>query len=79
MTLLIAHSLSRMPMLCMDAALDGFLAYGDVIETIDSTCTRSSSDEVGLVDYSSGLPAADTDEDAFVQPLQIGGGGLDLG
>ena len=44
-----------------------------------STRTRSSSDEVGLVDYGSGLAAADTDEDAFVQPLQIGGGGLDLG
>ena len=39
----------------------------------------SSSDEVGLVDYGSGLAAPDTDEDAFVQPLQIGGRGLDLG
>ena len=38
-----------------------------------------SSDEIGLVNHVIGLPAGDTDEDAFVQPLQIGGGGLDLG
>jgi hypothetical protein len=44
-----------------------------------STRTGSSSDEVGLVDYGSGLAAADTDEDALVQPVEIGGGGLDLG
>jgi len=46
---------------------------------LHSTRTRSSSNEVGLVDYGSVSAAADTDEDAFVQPLQIGGGGLDLG
>jgi hypothetical protein len=44
-----------------------------------STRTRSSSDQVGLVDYGSGLAAADTDEDALVQPVEIGAGGLDPG
>jgi hypothetical protein len=38
-----------------------------------------SSDEVGLVDHAGCLTAGDTDEDAFVQPVEIGGAGLDLG
>src|SRR5204863_10027206 len=29
-----------------------------------------SSDQVGLVDHATGLPGADADEDAFVQPLE---------
>jgi len=37
-----------------------------------------SCDEVGLVGHASGPSAADADEDAFVQPVEIGGGGLDL-
>jgi hypothetical protein len=46
---------------------------------LHSTRTRSSSDEVGLVDYGFGLATADTNEDALVQPFEIEGGGLDLG
>lgn len=38
-----------------------------------------SADEVGFVNHSAGLPSGDADEDALVQPLQVGGGGLDLG
>src|SRR5258708_40247382 len=38
-----------------------------------------SSDEVGLVDDAVGLAGADADEDAFVQPVEPGRGGLDLG
>ena len=37
-----------------------------------------SCDEVGLVDHASGLAAADADEDALVQPVERGRGGLDL-
>src|SRR4051794_38930127 len=39
----------------------------------------TSSDEVGLVDDSRGLTAADADEDALVQPAEVGAGGLDPG
>src|SRR4051794_13289885 len=35
-----------------------------------------SCDEVGLVGHASRTSAADTDEDAFVQPAEVGGGGL---
>src|SRR6266496_2607985 len=38
-----------------------------------------SSDQVGLVDDGAGLPGADADEDAFVEPVECGRGGLDLG
>src|SRR3954451_19679405 len=38
-----------------------------------------SCDEVSLVDDTSRLAAADTDEDALVQPVEVGGRGLDLG
>ena len=41
--------------------------------------TPDSSDEVGLVDHAGGLAAADADEDALVQPVELGCGGLDLG
>src|SRR6266496_5245993 len=41
-------------------------------------CWRSS-DQVGLVDDGAGLAGADADEDAFVQPVERGRGGLDLG
>ena len=37
-----------------------------------------SSDEIYLVDHTSRLPAADTDEYAFVQPVEALGPGLDL-
>src|SRR3989440_2282005 len=37
-----------------------------------------SSDEVRLVDHAPGATAADADEDAFVQPGELAGGGLDL-
>src|SRR5262249_54953045 len=37
-----------------------------------------SSDEVGLVDDAVGLAGADADEDAFVQPVELWRGGLDL-
>ena len=40
--------------------------------------TPDSPDEVGLVDDTPGLPAAHADEDALVQPIEIGSGGLDL-
>src|SRR5947209_4116317 len=36
-----------------------------------------SCDEVGLVGHACGPSAADTDEDALVQPIEVGGGGLD--
>src|SRR6266508_180297 len=36
-------------------------------------------DEVGLIDDSSGLAATDADEDALVEPVEIGRAGLDLG
>jgi len=38
-----------------------------------------SSDEVGLIDHTPGVAAGDADEDALVQPVEIGRGGLDLG
>jgi hypothetical protein len=38
---------------------------------------RGSCDEVGLVGHASGPSAAHTDEYAFVQPIEVGGGGLD--
>ena len=38
-----------------------------------------SFDKVGLVDHAAGLATRDADEDAFVEPLEAGGGGLDLG
>src|SRR5438445_13648491 len=41
--------------------------------------SSSSSDQVGLVDDGAGLPAADADEDAFVQPVERGRGGFDPG
>src|SRR5256714_11400533 len=37
-----------------------------------------SADEVRLVDHAPGATAADADEDAFVQPGELAGGGLDL-
>src|SRR4051794_20216807 len=37
-----------------------------------------SSDEVRLVDHAAGATAADADEDAFVQPGELAGRGLDL-
>src|SRR2546421_10688784 len=40
---------------------------------------RPSSDQVGLVDDGARLAAGDADEDAFVQPVEIGRGGFDLG
>jgi hypothetical protein len=43
-----------------------------------SSRIEGSSDEIDLVQYASGLPAIDTNEDAFVQPLKDGGSGLDL-
>jgi hypothetical protein len=38
-----------------------------------------SSDEIGLIDHAAGLATGDADEDALVQPVEIGGGRLDLG
>src|SRR5690349_18775352 len=38
-----------------------------------------SSDEVGLVDDVVGLAGTDADEHTFVQPIQLGHGGLYLG
>jgi hypothetical protein len=38
-----------------------------------------SSDEIDLVNHTSGLSASDADEDSFVQPLEAGGPGLDCG
>ena len=40
---------------------------------------ESSSDEIDLVDHPSGLTASDADEYAFVEPVEAGGSGLDLG
>src|SRR4029453_5580328 len=40
---------------------------------------RPSFDQVGLVDDGAGPATADADEDAFVEPLEPGRGGLDLG
>jgi hypothetical protein len=40
---------------------------------------EGSSDEIDLVQHASGLPTTHTNEDAFVQPLKVGGSGLDLG
>jgi hypothetical protein len=37
-----------------------------------------SSDEIDLVDHTSALPASDTDEYAFVQPVEAVGPGLDF-
>jgi hypothetical protein len=41
--------------------------------------TLRSSDEVGLVDHAGGLAAGGADEDALVQPVEIGGCRLDPG
>ena len=41
--------------------------------------TTPSCDEVGLVDHACGSPAGDADEDPLVQPVELGGRGLDLG
>src|SRR5437879_869530 len=38
-----------------------------------------SSDEVGFVDHATGLTAADADEDALVDPVELGCRGFDLG
>jgi hypothetical protein len=39
----------------------------------------NSSDEIGLVDHASRPATANADEDALVQPVEIGSGSLDLG
>src|SRR5262245_36941115 len=55
----------------------------DVAAALATICrmarSRPSSDQVGLVDDAARLSAADADEDAFVQPVEIWRGGLDLG
>ncbi len=40
---------------------------------------EGSSDEIDLVDHAARLTACDTDEDAFIQPVEVGGSGLDFG
>src|SRR4029434_1670419 len=44
-----------------------------------SSTAPGSCDEVGVVDHACGVPAGDADEDALVQPVEVGGGRLDLG
>ena len=60
----------------------------DILSDADTRALRAevqvatsadSSDEVGLVDHACGLAAGDADEDALVQPVEVVGGGLDLG
>ncbi len=46
---------------------------------IDRGWALHSSDEIGLVGDAGGLAAGHADEDAFVQPVEIGGRRLDLG
>src|SRR5262245_32223482 len=57
--------------------------YGDPqsgsAHELGSRARAFSSDEVGLVDHPCGLATGDADEDSLVQPVEVGGGSLDLG
>ena len=64
------HDGTRLP-----AGADALRGAGD---DRDLLRRARSSDEVGLVDHAARPAAADADEDALVQPVELGGGGLDL-
>jgi hypothetical protein len=45
----------------------------------DGRSAPDLGDEVGLIDHTCGLAAGDADEDALVEPVELGSGGLDSG
>jgi len=50
----------------------------EVSSTVLPSRMSPSSDEIDLLDHASALPASDTDEYAFVQPVKAVGPGLDF-